>query len=57
MEVRNILADTERRNEQRHIELVAAIRGKVDVLDRLNDLKSRLSKVAKAMVALDARTQ
>ncbi len=56
VEIRNVLSDTERRNETRHVELVAALGCKSDILARLTDLKSRLSQVAKAMAALDART-
>lgn len=57
VEINNTLTDTERLNQQRHVELVAAIRGKSDILGRLNALRSRLSRVAKAVAALDAQTQ
>ncbi len=57
VEIHNTLTESERLNKQRHVELVAAISGKADILARLNDLKSRLVKIAKAMAALDAQTQ
>ncbi len=57
VEIHNTLTESERLNKQRHVELVAAMRCKSDVLDRLNSLKARLTKIAKAMAALDAQTQ
>ena len=47
--------ERERNNAARHIELMAAI-GKSDILGRLNALKSRLEKLAKALACLDAKT-
>ena len=56
VEILNALIDTERRNETRHNEVMAALREKVDVLGRLNALRSRLDKIAKALKTLDAAT-
>jgi lipid A disaccharide synthetase len=53
--VQDALLATERANAVRHIELMAAL-GKPDVLGRLNALKSRLAKIAKALAALDEKT-
>jgi hypothetical protein len=53
--VQGALLATERENVKRHIELMAAL-GKPDVLGRLNDLKSRLGKIAKALATLDNAT-
>jgi len=55
VEILNALTDTERRNEQRHIELLAAVRGN-DVLAKLKALRSRLEKIAKALATLDSAT-
>jgi hypothetical protein len=54
--VQDALLATERENAERHIELIAAIRGKADVLGKLNALKSRLARIAKALAVLDAKT-
>ncbi len=54
--VQDALLATERANATRHVELIAAIRGKTDILGKLNDLRSRLSKVAKALSTLDEKT-
>lgn len=50
------LLATERENAVRHGELLAAIRGKSDVLGKLNALKARLARLAKALAMLDAQT-
>jgi len=54
--VQSALLHTERENAKRHIELIAAIRGESDILGRLNALKSRLAKIAKALATLDEKT-
>lgn len=54
--VQDALLATERENAERHEELIHAIRGRVDILGRLNRLSVRLSRVAKALAALDAKT-
>ena len=54
--VQDALLMTERENAVRHRELVAAIQGKSDVLGKLNALKARLAKLAKALATLDAQT-
>jgi len=54
--VQDALAQTERANVVRHGELLDAIRGKTDILGKLNALRSRLAKIAKALSALDAQT-
>lgn len=54
--VLSVLVESERQNQNRHRELIAVLRGNANVLGRLNDLKSRLSKIAKALAALDAQT-
>ena len=53
--VQTILAQTERSNEARHVELMCLLRGD-DVLGRLNALRSRLARVARALATLDAQT-
>jgi hypothetical protein len=53
--VQDALLATERANAVRHIELMAAL-GKPDILGRLNALRSRLDKIAKALKTLDAAT-
>jgi len=40
----------------RHCELLAALKGKSDVLGRLNALNARLARIAKALALLDAQT-
>jgi len=50
------LLATERQNVERHVQLIEAIRERVDVLGRLNRLATRLAKIAKALAALDAKT-
>jgi len=54
--VQNALLATERANAARHIELMAVLRGESDFLGRLNALKSRLAKIAKALATLDEKT-
>jgi len=54
--VQDALLATERANAARHIEVMAALGGKPDFLGKLNALKSRLEKVAKALACLDAQT-
>lgn len=54
--VQGILAQTERSNEARHVELIGVLRGEPDILGKLNALKSRLARIAKALAALDAQT-
>jgi len=54
--VQDALLATERQNAQRHVELIEAIRERVDILGRLNRLNSRLARVARALAALDAKT-
>ncbi len=54
--VQDALAQTERANAVRHGELLDAIRGKSDILGKLNALRARLAKVAKALSTLDAQT-
>lgn len=53
--VQDALLATERANVARHIELMAAL-GKPDFLGKLNALRSRLDKIAKALKTLDAAT-
>ncbi len=52
-----VLVETERQNQKRHNALLAEMRGNVNVLEKLNGLRARLAKVAKAVAALDAQTQ
>jgi len=47
---------TERENAARHIELMAALQGGNDTLGKLNALRMRLTKIAKALALLDAQT-
>jgi len=54
--VQDALLATERANAARHGELLAAIRGKTDILGKLNALNARLAKLAKALAKLDAQT-
>lgn len=54
--VQDALLATERANAVRHVEILSAIRGKTDVLGKLNTLRARLAKLAKALAALDAQT-
>jgi len=55
--VQDALLATERENAKRHIELIAALKGKPDnVLGRLNALQSRLAKIATALATLDEKT-
>ena len=54
--VQDALLQTERANAVRHCELLAALKGKSDVLGRLNALNARLARIAKALALLDAQT-
>ena len=54
--VQDALLATERANAARHIELMAALGCGNDLLGKLNALKARLAKIAKALASLDAQT-
>jgi len=54
--VQDALLHTERENAARHIELMAALQGGNDTLGKLNALRMRLTKIAKALALLDAQT-
>jgi hypothetical protein len=54
--VQDALLATERANVARHIELMAALGKSDNILGKLNALRSRLCKIAKALKALDDAT-
>ena len=54
--VQDSLLATERANAARHIELMAVLGKPDNILGRLNALRSRLDKIAKAIKTLDAAT-
>lgn len=58
VEIRNVLSDTERRNNERHHELLVALAGRISEADQrlLTGLLKRSEMIAKKLEALDAKT-